>query len=340
MIRFIQNELRSKDVQDIIGSYLKKTDFPKRWILLTDYCLDAQDKSNVITFVLLHYQNEGEYAALEQKISILQKSDIKHTRYISNKLMRYLKRLPVFSFSFILDNRDKLFGDTVEEQQKAVIDNFVAVKDCFQVWLKGAPNRDICNYYKESIKKIDAQIKVVMKGKIIKLHEDILLTAFLGALYTAEILKNVPNLEIVGWFPDRDKITQSCDGIAIPLFHCMLHYYLGGRDVVFPVANPKMKGAPFYDVLNRIPDNICAAVADYNISYPSVSKKKFSHVLHELMAGNDYVRIHSLYKDSTSFHFSTICYRTNLLMSIRFYLQTAVRELTGFAKKMKSRICQ
>ena len=340
MIQFIQNKLRSKEVQDIIGLYLKKTDFPKRWVLLTDYCLDAPDKSNVITFVLLHYRNEEEYAALEQRISKLQKSDIKHTRYISNKLMRYLKKLPVFSFSFILDNRDKLFGDTVAEQQKTVIDNLVAFKDCFQAWLKGASNRDICNYYKESIKKIDAQIKVVMKGKKIKLHEDILLTASLGALYTAEILKNIPSLEIVGWLPDRDKITQSCDEIAIPVFHCMLHNCLGGRNVVFPVANPKMNGTPFYDVLNRIPDDICAAIADYDFWHPLVSKEKFSHVLHELMSGNSFVRVHRLCKDATGYNFSTMCIETNLWMSIKFYMQTAVRELKKKKKKVKSSICK
>ena len=116
MISFIQSELSSKEVQNIIGLYLHQIGFPKRWILLTDYCLDAPDKSNVISFVLLHYKNEREHADLEQKILRLQKSDIKHTRYISNRLMRYLKKLPVFSFSFILNKRNILFGDTVKEQ--------------------------------------------------------------------------------------------------------------------------------------------------------------------------------------------------------------------------------
>ncbi len=68
MISFIQNELKSKEVQNIIGLYLHQIGFPKRWILLTDYCLDAPGKSNVISFVLLYYKNEREHAVLEQKI--------------------------------------------------------------------------------------------------------------------------------------------------------------------------------------------------------------------------------------------------------------------------------
>jgi hypothetical protein len=53
----------------------------------------------------------------------------------------------------------------------------------------------------------------------------------------------------------------------------MLHNCLEGRDVQFPVADPKINGTPFYDALNRIPDDICAAIADYHFSHPSISKE-------------------------------------------------------------------
>lgn len=340
MLSFIQIELRTQDVQNVIKDYLKTTDNPKKWVLLTDYCLDAQNKANVITFVLLYFKNVNEHEALYEKILKLQKTDIKHTRYISNKLMRYLRRKPIFSFSFILDNRGKLFGDTAAEQQKTVIDNLTVYRDCYQNWILTAPNIDIKNSYQDVVKKLDAQIKLVTQGKKIEQHEDILLTASLGALYTAEIIKSAPVLETVGWFPDRDKITQSCNEIAIPLFQCMLHNCLEGRDVQFPVADPKITGTPFYDALNRIPDDICAAIADYHFSHPSISKEKFSHVLHELMAGNPFVRVHRLYKDATSYHFSTVYYKTNVWMSLKFYAQTLVRETTGFVKRIKSKICR
>ena len=338
MISFIQKSLGSKDVQSIFEAYLQKIDYPKKWIVLTDYCLDDPNKANVITFVLLHYNNEEEYKALEQKILKLQKSDIKHTRYISNRLMRYLRRLPVFSFSFILSKRDVLFGDTPTSQRKAVIENLISVRDCFQAWLKTASSTDIANYYQKSIKDLDTEMKKVSSGKKFNGHEDILLTAALGALYTAEILKRVPGLEIVGWLPDRDKITQSCNEIAIPIFHCMLHNLIGGKDVQFLVADPKITGKPFYDALNRIPDDICAAIADYTFAHPGISKEKFSHVLHVLMAGNPFMRVHRLFKDSTGYHFSTLYYKTNLWMTIKFYLQTALREVIGFVKMVKNKI--
>ena len=159
MISFIQKELRTKDIQDIFDGYLEKTGFPKKWIVLTDYCLDDPNKANVITFVLLHFKNEKEHTELEQKILKLQKSDIKHTRYISNRLMRYLRKLPVFSFSFILDKREILFGDTPADQRKAVTDNLIIVRDCFQTWLKTAVSMDIANYYQKSIKDLDTEIK-------------------------------------------------------------------------------------------------------------------------------------------------------------------------------------
>lgn len=338
MISFIQKELRTKDIQDIFDGYLEKTGFPKKWIVLTDYCLDDPNKANVITFVLLHFKNEKEHNELEQKILKLQKSDIKHTRYISNRLMRYLRKLPVFSFSFILDKREILFGDTPADQRKAVTDNLIIVRDCFQTWLKTAVSMDIANYYQKSIKDLDTEIKKVSSGKKFYGHVDILLTTALGTLYTAELLKKVPGLEIVGWLPDRDKITQSCNEIAIPIFHCMLHSHLGGKNVQFPVADPKNTGKPFYDALNRIPDDICAAIADYTFAHPGISKEKFSHVLHVLMAGNPFMRVHRLFKDSTGYHFSTQRYETNLWMTIKFYLRTAAREVTGFVKMVKNKL--
>ena len=191
-------------------------------------------------------------------------------------------------------------------------------------------------YYQDCVKKLDIQIKVVSQGKKIGHHEDILLTALLGALYTAEILKKNPVLDIVGWFPDRDKITQSCNEIAIPIFLCILHNYLEGKDVLFPVADPKMTGTPFYDALNRIPDNICAAIADYEFFHPKISKDKFSHVLHELVAGNPYVIVQRLYKDSTGYHVGTIYYKTTIWMSIMFYMKTAVRTVRGFMKMVEN----
>ncbi|MBR5747497.1 MAG: hypothetical protein IKY01_01780 [Prevotella sp.] len=340
MLNFMQNELRTQDTQAVIGQYLKKTGYANKWILLTDYCLDANNKANVISFVLLHYKNEEEYNALKEKLAKLQKSDIKHTRYISNRLMRYLRRLPIFSYSFILDSRDILFGDTKADQQKEVTDNLVAIRDCYQTWLTNAANASISSYYQDTIKKLDAQIQEVSMGKKISLHEDILLATSLGAIYTAEILKNIPDLEIVGWLPDRDKITQSCNGIAIPIFHCMLYNGLGSRDVQFPVADPKIVGPPFYDALNRIPDDICAAIADYDYAHPAISKEKFSHVLHELLAENPYVIVQRLYKDATGFHTGTIYYKKSLRMSTMFYLQTAVREVIGFWAMVKNKICR
>lgn len=340
MISFIQNTLRGSAARGVFEQYLQKSGCPSKWLLLTDYCLDAPNKANVITYVLLFFKNERTHSAIKKKILKLQKTDIKHTRHISNRLMRYLKRLPVFSFSFILDKRDQLFGDTLVEQQQAVIDGLTSVRDCFKSWLNSAPDANMAAYYRDSIKKLDTQIKQGSLGKNLSLHEDILLTASLGALYTAEILRGVPDLKTVGWFSDRDRITQSCNEIVIPVFHAFLHNFLAGRDVKVAFADPNLNGVPFYDDLNRIPDDICAAIADFAFMYPSISKKKFSHVLHELMVGNPFMRVHRLYKDATGYHLSALSYHTTVWMSVKFYCQTMARDMTGFVKMVRNRICR
>ena len=118
MISFIQSELSSKEVQNIIGLYLHQIDFPKRWILLTDYCLGAPVKSNVISFVLLHYKNEREHADLEKKLFCfsLRSVCICLSLLFYNEVQDYLRFL---FFSFLCHKKSNLASYRQKNDKKA-----------------------------------------------------------------------------------------------------------------------------------------------------------------------------------------------------------------------------
>ena len=68
------------------------------------------------------------------------------------------------------------------------------------------------------MKKIDQQLAPLNgKNPDIKLLNDILITAFLGAYVSVKVLEKLP-IEIFGWFSDRDKVISGKDNIIVPIF--------------------------------------------------------------------------------------------------------------------------
>lgn len=324
-----------------IDDFLKKAGYCRKWMLYGDYCLDdAKKANNVVTFVLMPYLSNSEYKKLERKIGKWQRTDIKKTRHIKYKLLRYLRKSPTCSISFILNDRQYLLGDSDADQRKNVVDRLTEVKKGFQTWLSNASNKDIVAYYQESINKLNSQIKVLGWKKNIKPYIDIILVTYLGAYISAAFLNRLPSLDVFGWFPDRDRITSSSDNIAIPLFHYFQYNLLNAQQYQFCTLDPNSKSVPFYDVENRIPDDICGALADYNISNNKVSKDKFAEVLQALIADNRFVWVYRLYRESNIMHLGEIDIKTTTWQSIKFDLKSRIRSIYGFFKMCWNKIAQ
>ena len=306
-IELLKKEFETEEMQKTVNAFLAKASFSSKWLLYSDYCLDDSSKPNdVITFVMLPFISESEYQAMDKRIGETQPTDIKHAKSVDEEFMDFIKQKAVFSFSFIVNDRQRLFGDTEEEQIKTVQQILTNLKDTFATWRNNAEEGAPIDYYKDSVKLFQRQLKEIFQKKDVKNHIDILLISILGAIYSAEILKNLPGIDIFGWFPDRDKTNEACGQMIMPIFNALQYNHIGGKQFQFVSSTPDSTNIPFYDNENRIADVICGTLADYDIENNLVSKDKFTEVLKGLMADNVFMKVYRLFMEKDMAHLGTI----------------------------------
>ena len=306
-VELLKMEFEKEDVKEQVRAFLARASYSPKWMLYSDYCLDDKNKPNdVLSFVLIPFISKEHYQQLERKINETQPVDIKHCKNISEEFMTYIKIQAVFSFSFIVNERQKLFGPDDSDQIKTVEQLFKFYKKTFACWRDNADNQKLHDYYNECVVKLEKQLREIFLKKKVKDQIDILLITIFAAYYTAAILKNLPDIELFGWFPDRDKTNETCEGLAVPLFNAMQYEYMGARQYQFCAAKPDSSVVPFYDNENRIADIICGTIADYNIQENTISKDKFDEVLKGLMADNMFVKVYRFFVDGTTTHMGVI----------------------------------
>lgn len=306
-IELLKQEFQKEEMITQVDEFLKRASYSPKWLLYSDYCLDDKDKpNNVLSFALIPFVSEEKYKEIEQKIKETQPVDIKHSRSISGEFMAYIKTQAVFSFSFIVNDRQLLFGSDEKERVGTVEKILNDLKTAFIRWRDNADNDQQRDGYKDSISKINKQLREIFLKKKVKDQIDVLLITILAAYYTASILKRLPDIQIFGWFPDRDKTNEIGEGLAVPIFNALQYEYMGAKQYQFCVAKPDSQTVPFYDDENRIVDVICGTLADYNMELNLVSKDKFDEVLQGLMADNVFVKVYRFFVEGDKTHMGTI----------------------------------
>ena len=286
-----------EEIRNVITEYQNKNSKISKWLMFSDYCLDDKNKSNdVMTFVLMPFESEAKHSEMQQKIHKMQPSDIKKTNTVNETFLSYLKSANVLIFSFVLDDRKHLLAPSHNQCLDGIKGTLQTICDCYEGWKKTADNEDILKHYEEVVDTIKHQLATLNgKNPNIKLLNDILITAFLGAYVSAKVLENL-SIEIFGWFSDRDKVISGKDNIIVPVFNYFQHNMLGGKKFKFCTFTPDDKVKPFFDDFNRIADVVTGAIADYNLEEDYITADKFNKVLIHLLADNKQVFIFRIYK--------------------------------------------
>ena len=310
-ISLLKQEFEKDEMINLVQELFKRASYSPKWMLYSDCCLDDKNKPNdVLSFVLVPFISESHYQIQEKMISIRQPVDIKHSRHISEDYMEHIRKQALFSFSFIVNDRQRLFGLDETEQIKAVKKFIAILKDTFVCWLNNNDDKVQKEYFRECISKLNNQLNEIFLKKKVKEQIDVLLITVLATFITASILKQLPNLQIIGWFPDRDKTNETCEGLAVHIFNALLYKFMEGKLYQFCAGKPDSSKDPFYDNENRIADVICGTLADYNIKDNLISKDKFGEVLRGLIADNQFVKVYKLDVDEEKTHLRIIEIKT------------------------------
>lgn len=285
------------EIRDVITEYQHQNSSCSKWLMFSDYCFDDKGKANdVVTFVLMPFVSEAKYLEMEQKIHDMQPSDIKRTDTVNKTFLSYLKNEGILTFSFVFDDRKHFLAPSHIQCLRGIKETLQMIRDCYEEWKKTAKDKGNIEHYDKVVKTITQQLAPLNgKNPDIKLLNDILITAFLGAYVSAKVLEKLP-IEIFGWFSDRDKIISGKGNIIVPIFNFYQHNMLGGCQFQVCTFTPNDKEKPFFDDFNRIADVITGAIADYNMKENYITADKFNTVLIDFLANNKQALIFRIHK--------------------------------------------
>ena len=274
-------------ISDMIATYQKKNSSFSKWLMFSDYCLDDKHKANdVMTFVLMPFESEARYLEMQHIIHDMQPLDIKRTNTVNKDFLSYLKKENMFTFSFVFNDRKHFFAPSNDQCLKGIKETLQIICGCYERWKKKTNDKEVLEYYDKAAKTINSQLtQLDRKNPDIKLLNDILITAFLGAYVSAKVLERLP-IDIFGWFSDRDKVISGKRNIIVPIFNYYQHNLLDGRQFLFCTFTHDDTVKPFYDDFNRIADVVTGAMADYNMVEDYITADKFNTVLTDFLVDN------------------------------------------------------
>lgn len=322
------------EIEDVVADFQHKNSDNDKWLLFSDYCLDDANKANdVMTFVLMPFGSEKKFLEMQEQIKTLQPADIKKTDAINKDFLSYLKHEGMLTFSFVLNDRKLFCGQSHSQRVQNIKDTLQIIQGCYEGWKTTADNKEIQEYYDDTIKKFKRElIKLNGKNPNIKLLNDILITAFLGAYVSVKVLEKLP-IEIFGWFSDRDKVISGNDNIIVPIFNFYQHNMLGGRQFRFCTFTSDDKVIPFFDDFNRIADIITGALADYNIEDNLITADKFNTVLVDFLADNKQSLTFRIYAADNGHHVSQIIMHSKSRYCLFKRVISSLKKLLWIGKK-------
>ncbi len=280
--RLIEDTFKKTTKDDLQKHYLQTTKGIKKWTCYSDYCFDDDGKPNdVFTITLIPYVDK--FDLLSEHIKSVAAADIKSSRKVSEKFIEFLREYPLINFSFIINDKKKLLGKNHTDAKKFLKDTFTYMKQQYVQWGKGQPEQK--DFYDMVIKKINCVLHLIENDKKIKQIVNMLLVTFFGAYVSSWVTKD-NEIEIFGWFSDRDALNEICKNFSIELFQYYMNGLLIGHPFQFTAAPAGSANNAFYEELVRIPDYVTGALADYNMSENLISKDKFNTMLTNYMADN------------------------------------------------------
>ncbi|MGE5539423.1 MAG: hypothetical protein ACM30I_12460 [Gemmatimonas sp.] len=259
-----------------LAAFIRQRNVSK-WIIATDFCIADQSRPHD-SFAFVIFPAGDEFDATQQLLQRGPRRDLKSVKRIPSSLRRMLHKGRVFSFCFIADRKRRLFLDA--KVARASIEESIAM---MQRWENADGHRETIRRFRSML--TEAQKKSVST----KLLTDIIISAALIA-YLVTLLCRHGKVELVGWVPDRDKITEAYGGIAVTMFSLNVSALCERQGISEPKLGifSQTSENPWCDPYIRIADYIAGAGAAIDSSM-KVNSEKILHLIMDCFADNPYL---------------------------------------------------
>lgn len=242
--------------------FLEQNPSVTKWHISADFCLHDEDRpNNVFAFSIIPY--DAMFDEIKDEIQKSIPRDWKKSKIISPEVIKFLHDKRRFHFAFILPLAPQVFynGDgsdplAIARESVSMIVNALIKQD--------RPG--------DSLRRLRALKQESQANRFnVELLSDLFLLSDFFCFITL-ILARERRIEMVGWLPDRDKMTTWCEGVVFDvgvqnLIGLAEHFSIaipdGGPLIAVPTPDAG-KEAMWYDELVRLPDYVAGVLAAWN----------------------------------------------------------------------------
>lgn len=253
---------------------------PHGWTVMSDYCLDADNKANCITFTISPILGQPKQIA-----DVLKKelpSDIKKMTHIPEGTINFIRnRKEFFSLVFLFPDKQKLFDLQYFKTDILALSESPMIPE---------ENRERLKKFFRSLNQKRTHKKVLQNLSLI--------TFLFGRIVEYLTIKH--NAEAIHWFPDRDNVMEAGEGIIKELVNISYTNAIAGRRMPpklnIGIENPDTREFIF-DPFIRYPDIITGVFSSILSTNKHELKQKHIKLLEEAVLGNPRIVWFVMYPD-------------------------------------------
>ncbi|EPG0327006.1 hypothetical protein ACSWSC_000170 [Vibrio alginolyticus] len=283
--------------------FFKKNKDISKWMIFSDYAFGDRNKPNdVITFSILPYTTD--FFKLSEYIDELSFKDIKRLKRVNKEFIEFVDNSEILNISIILPKKWAL--DPINES-KALETRYKLAINQVKYWISNEGDKP---YYKSLLSIYSTLLEEVMKPRPnLKAVRNIEVVSSLAAYFTYQVCL-VSDVDIIGWFSDRDpmlsyKLSSFNKPVIFDLVKNNFHNYMynskGDYKEKFVFGLPEDKGRVWYDSYNRIPDLIAATIADFDLEKNECSHPKFVPVIDKIIVNMPYCMVFKIFYGSNEY---------------------------------------
>jgi hypothetical protein len=258
-----------------------------KWVIATDFVVkEPQATSDAYAYTLFPYNLD--FLGLKSKIANLVPNDFKDVKNVPQKLCAFLHSAETFTFCLLTPKNYNAAGDI--RTVRSSLDYTIKM-------MKAWEGPDARNHFIEAFEQLRQRANA---NSFSPRFMSRMMIATVLAAFCAVILAQERNIEIVGWFPDRDNITTAYDRIADAMFavnfsaFCQRFSVIEWRSIKtvvgLPEGDPDKPKQMWYDELVRIPDFVAGPLASWNYTDKLVpGRQKYVDILMGAVADNPYL---------------------------------------------------
>jgi hypothetical protein len=258
-----------------------------KWIITADFVIADDTRPNDV-FGFVAIPHDADFDELMREIASVFPKDLKNTKIITPDMIAYLRSKRRFHFAFVVNKDRKIFKNATEARS--------AIDRTISMMLRYA---DV-ELHRESIAKLKAlRQRANANNFISKLLAGVILMATF-AVFIANLLQTEGRAELIGLFPDRDKMTTAWGTLAYETFAQNASSFALRRNVpesqiALGLPGPRSDGKDglYFDELIRIPDYVAGAVASTELTPPRPRgvNQKCVDIVAKALVDNDNVAI-------------------------------------------------